>query len=418
MAFVALLFYFVFVFIRPQEFWPPILDMPLVKISLIFCALFMLTQKKRRFDAPTNKLLAWLLAVIMISGVVNEGFSGALDSAQLFLTTILLPFLVIQNLIQSPRKQQIVFILLLVFGMIMVHDGMAQKASATGFGWSGAGLSQGTRITYLGIFSDPNDLGMFFVMLLPIAAYVMNLMPGMIKLLPVSVILALLYGIYMTNSRGALLGTLSLLGFWFLLKYGLKKSIFAGMIAAPVILVVMSMFRAIDSEEASAEGRLDAWYEGFQLLKWKPGLGVGMGNFTDYHYLTAHNSFVLVFSELGLSGYFLWTGFLTFSALAVCLLWSRWLQGNKAEEVSVQERKIALTLTYSMIGYLVTCFFLSRAYTPLLYIFMAMNIATFYRVSEASLQGYVIRMKDFRPFALKVSFGSLVAIYLFVKVML
>ena len=38
-----------------------------------------------------------------------------------------------------------------------------------GTGWTGIGLSQGTRIQYVGIFNDPNDLGMLFVACVPMA---------------------------------------------------------------------------------------------------------------------------------------------------------------------------------------------------------------------------------------------------------
>ncbi|KZZ30392.1 hypothetical protein A3755_14090, partial [Oleiphilus sp. HI0085] len=323
---------------------------------------FMLADKNRRFDAPQNNLLFWLIPVIFLSAFVNNSFAYAVENLTAYLTSIFLPFLIIQNLVNTEKKQHIALLLMVVAALVMVNDGMAQKASNDGVGWSGAALSQGTRITYLGIFNDPNDLGMYLVMVLPLTFYFFYRANTLLKPLFMFSAGFILYGIYLTNSRGALLATMSQVGLWFFNRYGLKKSMIAGAFAAPVALVVMSMFREIDSEEASAEGRLEAWYEGFQLLFWKPVLGVGMGQFTDHHYLTAHNSFVLVFSELGLSGYYLWVGFLTFSALMLLLIWNKKIKGSLFEKASATEQSIARTLTYSMLGYLATAFFLSRSY--------------------------------------------------------
>lgn len=415
MAFVALLAYLTFVFIRPQEFVDPLLGLPLVKFSLIFAAMFMFTQKRRDFDAPQNWLLFLLIPLAIVSGLTNGWIGGGIDSAVSILTTIWLPFLVIQNLIDTLRKQQVVMLLLITASLIMVNDGIAQKASEEGIGWSGASLSQGTRITYLGIFNDPNDLGMFFVMVLPCVMYFLRKSNLVFKPMFVVALGYILYGIYLTNSRGALLGTMGLLGLWFLLRFGLKKSVVLGMFALPAVFIVMSKFREIDAEEASAAGRIDAWYEGIQLLLWKPFFGVGHGGFTDHHFLTAHNSFVLVFSELGITGYFLWISFLVISAAMILMIWNRKTPGHFVDEAPEGEIEIARLFTFSLLGYLITCFFLSRAYTPMLYVFCAMFVATFYRARLVLPAKKVVRLNDFIKYIWWVLFGSLFGIYLIVK---
>jgi len=418
LAFAALLAYLVFVFIRPQEFYGPMLGLPLVKYSLILAALFMFTQKKREFDASQNVLLFALLPLVILSGLFNGWLGGGIAAAETVLTTMILPFLIIQNVVNTLRKQQAVLLLLILAGLIMVSDGIAQKASEEGIGWSGAQLSQGTRITYLGIFNDPNDLGMFFVMLLPCVMYFFRHSIALLKPLFLIALSYLMYGIYLTNSRGALLGTMALLGFWFYLRYGLKKSMLLALPALPVALIVMGKFREIDAEEASAAGRLDAWYEGFQMLFWKPVFGVGFGNFTDHHYLTAHNSFVLVFSELGLAGYFLWIGFLVISGMMLLRVWHPDVRQSISAKVVPGEQEIARVFTFSMIGYLVTCFFLSRAYTPMLYVFCAMFVATFYRARASMPDGCEIRFGDFSRYIWMAMFGTMFMIYLAMKLFL
>jgi O-antigen ligase len=416
MGFFALLAYLFFVFIRPQEFFDPLIGLPVVKLSLIIAMLFMLLQKKRRFDAPQNTFLFLLIPVILISNSLNGWFSGGVDSAMTFITTIFLPFLIIQNLIDTSKKQRVVMLFLIFCALVMVQHGLSQN----GFGWGGVGLSQKTRITYLGIFNDPNDLGMFFVMVLPFIPYFFNRVSFFLKPIFLLFGAGVLQGVFLTNSRGALLGTISLVSLWFYLKYGLKKCLLISVMVLPLMLLVMSKFRSIDSEEASAEGRLDAWYEGFQMLFASPLLGVGIGEFTEHHHLTAHNSFVLVFAELGLLGYFLWIGFLTACVYMLLMLWLPRLKDLQGTVGESQESAIARTLTYSMLGYLVTCFFLSRSFTPLLYIYCAMIVATYYRamLSETETLKLPYRYRDFSFFIWVAMLSTIVLIYIVVLLFL
>lgn len=418
MAFVSLLFYLVFVLVRPQEFIPPLLGLPLVKISLIATAFFMLFEKKRRFDSPHIPLLFFLLIIIILSSIRNGWLGGGIADAIKFSTTILLPFIVIANVINSQKKQIIVMVVMLIAAVIMVNQGISQKSSEDGIGWGGVRLSQGTRITYLGILNDPNDLGMYFVMVLPIVVFLYKNAAILYKPAYIFSGLYILYGIYLTNSRGALLGVVSLMGMWGVLRYGIKKSFFLALPALPVALIAFSKFRKIDADEASAHGRLDSWYEGFQMLFWRPLFGVGQGAFTDHHILTAHNSFVLVFSELGLLGYFCWLAFVFFSGLCVFMLWNNKVRGNLVQQVNERDQALSRTFTYSLLGYLVTCFFLSRAYTPILYLFCGMMLATFYRVTSDMKPVYSLSMFDYIKPYLMLYFGSLISIYLFVKVLI
>jgi hypothetical protein len=48
---------------------------------------------------------------------------------------------------------------------------MLPLALLLGVGWTGMGMIQDGRIQYVGIFNDPNDLALLFVMVLPMALY-------------------------------------------------------------------------------------------------------------------------------------------------------------------------------------------------------------------------------------------------------
>ncbi|MGB4787029.1 MAG: O-antigen ligase family protein, partial [Candidatus Acidiferrum sp.] len=61
---------------------------------------------------------------------------------------------------------------------------------------------------------------------------------------------------------------------------------------------------------ADGADRLEAWANGLEMFKSAPLFGIGFNGFTDFHEITAHNSFVLCLAELGLLGSTLWMALL------------------------------------------------------------------------------------------------------------
>ena len=417
MAFFVYLVYVFFLLVRPQEFIQPMLGLPLVKLSLGSAAILMLFGARQSNRTPFIFLLSSIALVALVSGFLNGWLGGGINAFLTVLTAMLLPFAVAQQTLLTLGKQRLLMWVLLFSGLVMVSNGISQLNSDDGVGWAGVGLLEGSRITYLGIFNDPNDLGMFFVMLLPVAIYSAS-EKVWYRIAAIGAIPMLLYGIYLTNSRGALLGVMSMAGLWFYLRFGVRKSVVLGLLLLPIALLVIGQFRSIDAGEASAAGRLDAWYEGIQLFLWKPRFGVGFGNFTEYHFLTAHNSFVLVFSELGIVGYFLWVSFVSTCAFGLLRVWNPKGKNLSAGVVVESERRVAQAMMYSLIGYLVTSFFLSRAYTSILYVFCGMYAATYLRATYNEKKDDYLKVgKNFSKL-LNITLVSILLIYTVTKVFL
>jgi O-antigen ligase len=211
------------------------------------------------------------------------------------------------------------------------------------------------------------------------------------KLLMLAVIVALGYGVYMTGSRGTLLGTVAVVGIYFLINNAGAKLILFAAFSAPIAATLIASFGGLSSSEASAAGRLDAWYDGIQMLIYNPVFGVGMGNFIDRHGIVAHNSYVHVASELGVLGYSLWGGALVMNMLvgyAILKQFNHYSEDESetehADETLVEKYREEVLLNkvlfYSMIGFMVTAFFLSRQFTLLLFIFMGMQMASHFRL--------------------------------------
>ncbi len=395
--FLAMLAYLLLVLIRPQDY-PALVDsftLPLQPMMLVIAAGFWMFSPRKDFDAPQYPVLLMFFVVLMVSHVFNGWFGGALEQFGKF-APVVLAFVVFANGLDRRERVLKVMAAFAISAAVLSLHGIEQKALGTG--WTGIGLSQGTRIQYVGIFNDPNDLGMLFVACVPMAVYLGSRggLMGLRRLFWTTIAGILVYGIYLTDSRGSLLALLAVMGVYVWQKRGLFVAGVLGAAAVGVLLALPSRFNEIDVEEASAQGRVDSWYEGMQMFQQHPLFGVGPDMYSDYHHLTAHNSFVLILAETGIIGFTLWLAFVL-SCFRMMWVGSRplgeltWERGAAPEadgdaetalaeldalEAGIAEgRAIALTLLLSLIGFFVSAFFLSRSYVIVLYLLAALVVA-------------------------------------------
>lgn len=431
MAFFSLVVYAIAMLIRPHE-WGPLIneETTIVRDSLLLCMLLFLFHQNKNFNAPQLPLMVAMVIVIILSVVMAGWIGGGVQQGELFIRTAFVPFVLISGLVDSLKRQHILFIIIIVASLIMVINGHVQTTSEEGLGLVGNPIYRNggdTRITYIGFLSDPNDLGMFLLMSLPLIFYYKARVGAFLRLILWLSIAAILYGIFLTNSRGTLLATLTLGFFWFWRKYGTNRAVFAALASSPLVLIVMSSFREISADDESSQGRLDAWYAGYQMLLESPIFGIGQGSFIEYNTLTAHNSFVLAFAELGLVGCIIWVALIVVTAFTLWKIAYRQFLPQDFElspdqaTVVTEESKIALVMLYSLLAYLVTGFFLSRTYVPVLYFYLGMSAACLGRVRMAfpkleTTAFYQVRQVGL--FSLAVTIGGIVAVYILIKLFL
>ena len=334
-------------------------------------------------------ILCGFLVTVLFSALLNGWLGGGVIQVQQFVLTAFLPFILYVAHSVSAAKQKFMLFVLLVSSLVMIDNGMSQKESIDGIGWAGSRLSQGTRITFLGILEDPNDLGGYFVMCLPFAAYFFwhgFILP--VRLFGLFMLAALAYGIYLTDSRGTLLAAMGLSAAFIYYRFGFNRAFVLGLISLPIVGFVFSRFRALELDSSAGE-RIDLWYEGMQMWEQNPIFGVGMNNFNNYTFLTAHNSFVLVISELGLIGYMLWLGFLLVSAvLSLWLLvhYRKLLMANDFRKLDPGELNESLALNsaifFSLLAFLISAFFLSRSYVIFPFMLCAFATASYTRITR------------------------------------
>jgi len=420
LAFLFIVVYLALVLLRPQEY-PQWVDsgIPFLPIALALASLAWLVSRRKRFDAPQYLLLTLFLLTTCVSLMLTGWMGGAMDQFTVFAPT-LLAFVLLANAIDSSRRSVLVMTVFVVSALVLALHGVEQAAQ--GVGWTGMPLVDDGRIQYVGIFSDPNDLGMLFVICMPMAILLSSRggLFGLRRLFWLGACLLLLYGVYLTNSRGALLAVVAMTGVYVWQRRGPVTAGILGVGSLLVLQLMPSRLQELDVSEASAMGRVDAWYEGMQMFISNPFFGVGTGRFTDYHHLTAHNSIILVLAENGFIGFTIWFTFVgyCFWMMLRILRHSPTLADAAAQTAWRRDRAIALTLLISLSGFFASAFFLSRSYVILLYLLAALVVGHFGSVRDRfpDLAGFELRHDLLRWIALSAL--ATVGFYSVLKVLL
>ena len=395
--FVLSLAYLVLTIIRPQDYMPGLVGVPILPVVLILAFAQWLGSVGKNLSAPQFMILPIFLLVMLLSDAANDWLGGALEQLEKFGPTVI-AFFVLATAVSTSRKRVVItFAVFTLCAMVLALHGVDQFNN--GVGWTGMGLSEDRRIQYVGIFNDPNDLGLLFVTTLPMALYLSARGGFLGRVFWFAGAALLLYGIYLTNSRGAFLAVMVIAAVYLWRKRGLLTSLALSGVGMMGLLLIPTRAQDISVDEDSAFGRIDAWYEGLHMFLSHPLLGVGAGNFTDYNDLTAHNSFVLVIAETGFLGYILWLAFVGYSFLMMLRVLRYQVEVpaqatvpvEKADDASLgvdweRERNIALTLLLALCGMFAAAFFLSRSYTVVMYLLIAIVVGDFVRV-RASVPG-------------------------------
>ena len=394
MSFFFLLIYISAIYIRPQEWVPAVYAWPLIDILAIATAFFLMWQiaqtKRLIINTPQNILMLCFLGSIVLSHVAHTYAWAAYDSFLKFGRNVIMFFLLV-NVLDSKNKLRISIWLIVLLTVVLAMQGIYQYRN--GFGWAGQPLvQQGTeyvigRITWIGIFNDPNDLALVFVVAIGfLLSFIFGSTKFLVKIAGIPLISILMYSLYLTNSRGGYLALTATTAYYFLrrIKNKLFALIIGGISVISIIMLGPSRFSGMSVQGAAADGRIEAWYEGFQMLKSAPLFGVGYRMFMDYYVQTAHNSYILVAAEEGLFGLFIWIAliYLCFKGL--------YILANKNRELI----SYSSGLEAGLFGFLCASFFLSRSYIVLLYIMLALASAFAYILLKK--EDYRFRLKDVR----------------------
>lgn len=215
------------------------------------------------------------------------------------------------------------------------------------------------QIKGIGNFDNPNDLAYSVVFSVPFALGFVFQSKGFLgRAFGVLLLAISIYCIYLTRSRGGQVALAAALFTWvyFWIKDPKRKRqiiIFAiaGIIAAATVQA--TGYR----QDESAMGRVEAWAEGWQLLKSHPISGVGKDQFREYHKRDTHSTYVRAGAELGLFGLYSFMGMIFTVGLTILNLqkpsvdykWRPYYAGFGAFFVSYAAASAFSTRTYDLI---------------------------------------------------------------------
>jgi putative inorganic carbon (hco3(-)) transporter len=320
MGFVFTVVYIVLTIISPEQFgqeWASYhILLYLAGITALTSLTGVLTRSHLRSSTQTYLLIGFILS-IGFSQVANHWFGGAIQSWLEFLPSAAVYFFIVAN-VTSLRRLKLVTLAVVVSCLVLVVEAL--------YGYYGGFLGdtfvlkmnyshdqvveQFLRLRGAGFLNDPNDFAQMLLIAVPLIFVAWRqgrvLANSFFVLAPAAV---LLWAVYLTHSRGALIG-LGVLGLVAAKKrLGTTASVaMASVLAVGLMALDFTGGRGISASEGA--DRLEAWATGLELFKHSPIFGVGFGNFTNFSVITAHNSIVLCLAELGLVGATMWLALL------------------------------------------------------------------------------------------------------------
>jgi putative inorganic carbon (hco3(-)) transporter len=186
---------------------------------------------------------------------------------------------------------------------------------------------------------------------------------GWLGAIPTSILFLL--AVYLTGSRGAVLGVLVLLGLLLVRRLRATGAIIA-MAVGGIALLAVNAYKTRSISMSGGMDRLAIWSDGLAYFKSSPIYGIGPRGFANTNGMTAHNSYLLVAAELGIVGMFLFVGMILVTLIQLNRVSTAVAKTNPALA------RWALGLKISLGGYLFTSFFLSRTYDMPIYMLLGM----------------------------------------------
>jgi hypothetical protein len=348
-----------FIYVRPQEIFPVLQSVPVLHLLILLTAFGWMLDVRLGFTRlRSSGLLWWGVAYFVWSGVtlaIALAQGGALVMPELVMIAVsFVLFLGLSQAIQTVAGVRMVAVSLLLLSLLLAAVGLHQAFAPTGcvrqddvelqlwvpdgractlapvaadgtveapectdgsfddssryrcehLGLAGTTSVEG-RVRYRGIMEDPNELAMALSVALAFGFALFQARRTLSRALLATGALAL-FGLctIFTKSRSGQLAFLGVMGTYLLRRLGWVGIAAAALLGAPVMLLGG---RDDAGADQSTMERIECWATAIDMFRGSPIWGVGKTQFTEHHYLTAHNSFMLALGETGLPGLFLFT---------------------------------------------------------------------------------------------------------------
>lgn len=314
MAYVFTLLFIITAYVTPEVLFGQLALFRievLIAITAIFTAVPNFIQSGI-FKVPQTYACIVLGLAIAVSVSSGGWVGGGVYATYGYMTTAF-GFLLAGATFTKPLHFKVTVLALVLGSAFFVASGLHDlyyDVSPSNFLYGDEGLR---RLRGLGFVHDPNDLAQVLVSLVPLV-FLWKTKNRLLNVLVLGVPVALLItGMYFSHSRGSAIALMAVIMMTFRRKIGTVPAIvLAGGLFAASLALGWAGGRDV-SMEAGAD-RLDAWSTGLELIKAHPLTGVGLGQFTDFNDITAHNSIIVCAAENGLPGFVCWV-FLLFATV-------------------------------------------------------------------------------------------------------
>ena len=389
----ALVMYFGTVIMNPQIFYPLFMDVPLAKIVVGWCFLvFLINSDKLR---PRWHPLLWLMLAFLATSLVSAQYALSTDLAQpRFLEFNAVCLMIILTIFGIKDQNDYNLLTYGVLGSIFYNVLRNLVQTQTEGIWV---VVKGTS----GWLRDSNDWALALAMALPMfyAAVVSHWSKSLkLRIFYSVATLGALLTLTMTSSRGGFLAA-AISGTLFLLMD--RKPAKAMMVAALMVVVVSmhmpNSFRTklesfadmshqasqawntgIDQEaEYTGAERVYFWKMSLEIMLQHPLTGVGWSNLAEQlqkrlglrEGLVAHSTWFQVGAEAGVTGLATFLGMIAASLLTCFNIW------RHARRCGDSWRALqARVLFCGLVAYCVGGTFISREYSELLFLYIAMTV--------------------------------------------
>jgi len=380
---------------RVHQLFPVLLPLkPTLVAAVLALGLYVLQQSgQRRVDRLRSRTTTWLLGLLVwVALSVLTALNQGLAFRQLTdLVKIVLMFVVLAGSVRSLRDVErltlVYFVATVVYAAVVLSRFQLDADS-----W---------RLGHLYDY-DANDFATVVATAMPFGLYFALAQRRLVlRVLAVAGLAALAMGQIYSGSRGGFLAVLGVAAF-VLLRFTTVPA--RARLAGLVVILAVAVTTASDQywtqmqtivrpdrdyNTTSETGRLKIWERGLNYMAGHPVLGVGAGNFPVAEgtisprarlqergigvlWSAAHNSFIQAGAELGIPGLLLFVALIASAFASLRRVAGRALRAGPS---AINVSRLAQSLMAALVGFVVGAFFLSLAYSDMLYTLAALIVA-------------------------------------------
>ena len=367
---------------------------PAIITGILAIVLYLLDQRsERRFDrlwvATTKCLLAllgWMILSVPGALVDGNSFDLVFDN---FVKTVVL-FLMTAGTIRGVCDVERLASVYLIGATAYAAVACTEFELGPGANW---------RLGHL-FYYDANDLATLLVTAVPFGLFFLQAARRTwSRVLAAGALALLMVAFVRTGSRGGFIALLAVAGY-VVLRYSaipLRRRLGATVLVALAVAATASdqywqqmgtIGSDTDYNRTEESGRMQIWRRGIGYMLEHPMLGVGPGNFqaaegmlspiagrqqfgVGVRWNAPHNTFIQAGAELGVPGLVLFVAIIASAFVALRRSGSPERVGAGSAD---RQTQLAQVLTASLIGFVAGAFFLSLAYSEMLYTLLALAI--------------------------------------------